>query len=243
MKKTVSIIGFGRFGKVLSDILRGDFNVNVFDQATQQHQENVNFVALDKALMSTTIFIAVPIRDFEAVIKQISPHVSHQTTIIDVCSVKVHPVKVMQQHLPQQVGIIATHPLFGPDSVASQSKCKIMMHATRDSHHQYEFWKDYFSAKKLSVVEMTPEQHDQQAAVSQGITHFLGRSLLNFGIKPTQIDTKGFASILEVVKQTSHDSEALFVDLQRFNPYSNDMIERLTHAIDITQSLVNKETS
>ena len=69
--------------------------------------------------MLDNIFIAVPIRHFKMVIKDISNKVNKNSTIIDVCSVKKHTSEVMLKYLPE-VGIISSHPMFGPDSIHSK---------------------------------------------------------------------------------------------------------------------------
>ena len=38
------------------------------------------------------------------------------TLVLDVGSVKVEPVAIMKELLPETVGIVGTHPLFGPQS-------------------------------------------------------------------------------------------------------------------------------
>ena len=50
------------------------------------------------------------------------------------------------------------------------------------------------SANSIEItlaVEMTPEEHDQLAAKTQGITHFVGRVLKDAGVGVTEIDTLG----------------------------------------------------
>ena len=51
-------------------------------------------------------------------------------------------------------------------------------------------------------MEMSPDQHDQMAAKTQGVTHFLGRMLKEYGIRKTSIDTQGFLDLLDLVEQT-----------------------------------------
>ena len=110
----VSIIGFGRFGAMLHALLSKGFEVDVFDKNPINNSE-INEVSLEDALKNETIFIAVPIRDFEELIVNISNKIESGKTLIDVCSVKVFPKKVMKDNLPVQTDIIATHPLFGPE--------------------------------------------------------------------------------------------------------------------------------
>ena len=86
-------------------------------------------------------------------------------------------------------------------------------------------------------MEMSPDQHDQMAAKTQGVTHFLGRMLKEYGIQKTSIDTQGFLDLLDLVEQTCNDTWELYTDLQLYNPYTEDMINQLKLA---TESLDNR---
>ena len=103
----VSIIGFGRFGAMLHALLSKGFVVDVYDKNSIDNSD-VNEVSLEDALQNETIFIAVPIRDFENLVKDISKKISSGKTVIDVCSVKVFPKKVMLNNLSNETDIIAT---------------------------------------------------------------------------------------------------------------------------------------
>lgn len=234
MKKSIGIIGYGRFGKLLAELLSVDFAVKVYDIKTSKNSNNISFVDLDTLLQEKNIFVAVPIRDFEEVIRNISPKLQEGTTLFDVCSVKVYPVNIMQQYLPKNIDIIATHPLFGPDSLKIQlsgaNPPKIMMYPVRDNYHCYNEWKKYFNDKTIEVIELTPDQHDRQAAFSQGITHFIGRALAEAGIQSTDINTLGFDNLLKIMQQTCSDSWELFLDLQQHNPYTKEMLQEFKAA-------------
>ena len=234
---SVGIIGFGRFGKVLANILQKGFSIKAYDPNQSVTFPGVEFVTSDELLKEKTIFIAVPIRQFEKVISDISSKLSDGTTIIDVCSVKKHPVKMMGKYLPNNVGIIATHPMFGPDSFMSNNRLKMMMNNTRDSQKQFNFWKGFFMDQGIQVLEMTPDEHDRMAAQTQGVTHFLGRMLKEFGIKKASIDTQGFRDLLDLVDQTCNDTWELYTDLQLYNPYTKNMIKSLKES---TNTLDNR---
>ena len=130
--KSVGIIGFGRFGKILASILQKGYSISAYDIKETHSTSNVNFCSLDKVLDERVIFIAVPIRNFKALIKDISPKLKNGTTLIDVCSVKSFPVHVMLKYVSKDIGIIATHPMFGPDSFTTNTKLKMMMSNVRD---------------------------------------------------------------------------------------------------------------
>ena len=234
---SIGIIGFGRFGKVLANILQKGFNIKAYDPKPIGKFPGVEFTDLESILKEKVIFVAVPIRHFESLVKEISPHLSEGTTIIDVCSVKTHPAKIMENNLPENIGIIATHPMFGPDSFISNNRLKMMMNNTRDAHHQFNFWCQFFTDQGIHVMEMSPDQHDRMAAQTQGVTHFLGRMLKEYGIRKTTIDTQGFRDLLDLVDQTCNDTWELYTDLQLYNPYTDDMIDKLKLA---TASLDNR---
>ncbi len=127
-----------------------------------------------------------------------------------------------------------THPMFGPDSVAVGGLAgqTIVLDRYRMPGPAFERWKDYFASRGLNVVVMTADEHDRLAAESQGVTHFVGRTLERFGFAPTPIDTLGTRMLHEITAQVTHDTEQLFVDLQTRNPYTSAMRVRLSHAQD-----------
>jgi len=229
---SVGIIGFGRFGKVLANILQKGFSIKAYDPNPIDAFPIVEFTDLESVLKEKVVFIAVPIRHFESVILEISPNLNDGTTIIDVCSVKKHPVDIMETNLPDNVGIIATHPMFGPDSFRSNNRLKMVMSNTRDIYDQYNFWRRFFRDQGIHIIEMFPDQHDRMAAQTQGVTHFLGRMLKEYGIRKTSMDTQGFCDLLDLVDQTCNDTWELYTDLQLYNPFTEDMIDKLKLAME-----------
>ena len=230
------IIGFGRFGNILADILSSKNEILIHDP--NKISKNFQNVSLLELVKCEILFIAVPIREFEEVVKSLREYKLQNTTIVDVCSVKIYPVEVMKKYLPDNLGIIATHPMFGPDSYGPYRELKMVMHSVRDVHNQYDKLKMIFESKSISVVDMTPENHDKDAAMSQGITHFIGRALSQSGISSTSINTLGFNELLGVVEQTCNDSWDLFKDLQNYNPYTVKMIEKLEEGIKIVRNQI-----
>ena len=234
----VSIIGFGRFGTMLHQLLIKGFEVDVYD-IEPVSQSDINFVSVDDVLKNDTIFIAVPIRDFEDLVINISSKIQSGKTIIDVCSVKVFPKQVMIDNLPAETDIIATHPLFGPDSL-KDSGSVMTMEAVRDSSERYNFWKNYFESQNITIEEISAEEHDMMAARSQGLTHFVGRVIDDFGTNQTRIDTEGYKALHKLVSQTCNDTWDLFEDIQNYNPYTEKMISELNGSFKKISEIIEK---
>ncbi|MBC8312335.1 MAG: prephenate dehydrogenase/arogenate dehydrogenase family protein [Candidatus Marinimicrobia bacterium] len=235
----IGIIGFGRFGKILAKMLSAENKIFIHDPNGGNGEYQC--LSLLEIVDCEILFIAVPIREFENVIESIQNLDLQNTTIIDVCSVKLHPVKIMEKYLPENVGIIATHPMFGPDSYSPFRELRMVMHPVRDLYNQFDNLKQTFEKQSISIVEMTPDAHDRDAAMSQGITHFIGRVLSESGISSTKINTLGFNELLGVIEQTCNDSWNLFKDLQNYNPYTIEMIEKLEEGIKMVRAQIGEK--
>jgi len=236
--ESVAIIGFGRFGQLWASILKDDFDLCVFDEKKDAELTattlGFTYKSIDEALKSDVIFYCVPISQFEKTLKTHLPHFANQVkskTLIDVLSVKSHPQQVFEKHLPPGYCAILTHPMFGPDSFTSNSTSKkTLVIDSKDKGDKYQFWLEYFRAKDFCVLQMSADEHDRLAAQSQGVTHFIGRILAEFDLKPTVIDTAGATKLQEIKEQVGNDSWQLFVDLQTYNPYTRAMRVDLARA-------------
>ena len=239
MRQTVSIVGFGRFGKVLYRLLKDDFQILVYTRKPIGSDFKFNpgttlTNSVEDIYRSEVIFYAVPIEVFEEVISAHKKYFTPDHLLIDVLSVKIHPKKVFEKHLKNgQTQALLTHPMFGPDSSKNGfDGLPIIVDQFRASQANYTYWKDFFTRKKLRVIEMSAQEHDRLAANSQGLTHFIGRLLSAYGLKASPIDSMGTQKLLEVIEQTSNDTWQLFTNLQHYNPYTGRMRLQLGDTYD-----------
>jgi hypothetical protein len=79
-------------------------------------------------------------------------------------------------------------------------------------------------------LELTCEEHDFQAAWSQGIAHYIGRILERMNLRPTSIDTIGAKKLHEIKAQVCNDTWDLFNGLQTLNPFTRKMRVTLDQA-------------
>jgi prephenate dehydrogenase/prephenate dehydratase len=228
---TVGVIGYGRFGRFWAGLLSRSHRVLVNDRQDLvgvAAGQGVQFVpdVVSLCAQVRVIFLCVPISQLEPVAIALGKFLRPGTLVLDTCSVKTYAAQVLQTHLGglPDVELIATHPMFGPDSGAQGlAGLTMVMWPLRASDATYHEWHAYFAERGLNVVEMPPDQHDRLAANSQGVTHYMGRVLGEMDLRPTPIDTQGFKILLSVIEQTCNDTWQLFHDLQAYNPYTADM--------------------
>ena len=230
----IAVYGLGRFGHFFAHMLSRIDDVVAYSRSEDRSTpEGVTRVGLDGLVEADTIFLCVSISALEEVVKDLSPRLRPGTTVVDTCSVKVEPARWMDIHLREDIRIIASHPMFGPDSARdSLLDLPITLWSVRNADAEVERWTAAFRGLGLRVLSMSPDEHDRIAAYTQGVTHFIGRVLEELSSEDSDIATKGYKQLLEVKQQTCNDPWQLFLDLQRFNPYTGDMRRDLVSALD-----------
>lgn len=222
--KNVAIVGLGRFGQTLKRLLGNDFDLIIVNR------NNPKDIA-----KADVVFYCVPISNFAPVIKSHKKYFKENHLLIDVLSVKMHPKKVFNKYLKgSKTQALLTHPMFGPDSSKNGfAGLPMIMDRFKSDEKNYNFWKDFFVKKGLKVIEMSAQKHDQLAANSQGVTHFIGRILGELKFVPTSIDSLGAKKLHEVMEQTCNDTWQLFNDLQNFNSYTKAMRIKFGRTYDL----------
>lgn len=240
---TIGVYGLGRFGSFFSSVLKsGGERVIAYSRNEHTLPEGVEKAGEDEVLNADYLFFCVSISAFEEVLKRVAGKIGRNTVVLDTCSVKTYPSKWMEEYLPSHIYKIATHPMFGPDSGRNGVKgLPLVMCEISKKDERYEFIKSYFEHIGLKVLEMSARDHDAEAAYSQGVTHFVGRVLNEMGLKPTEIATSGYKSLMNIVDQTCNDPLQLFYDLQRYNPYAKEMRLTLQVAIEKILNRLAKE--
>ncbi|WP_304225167.1 prephenate dehydrogenase/arogenate dehydrogenase family protein [Gracilinema caldarium] len=222
---TVGVFGLGRFGSFWSGLLSERFSVLAYDRDPDiKAPQGVRRANLDELGQCPIVFLCVTIRALPEVLQVLGPYLAKDTIVADTCSVKVLPGNWMLEHLPPHTPILATHPMFGPESAKDGLEgLAIMMDPLRLDEKRTQFWEDVFAGFGLSVVRMTCDQHDREAAYSQALTHFVGRSLYRIGLPETPIATRWYKKLHGVARQCVRDSHLLFEDMQTLNPYAAEM--------------------
>jgi prephenate dehydrogenase len=241
---SVGLIGFGRLGALLVRYFGKDVPMKVYDVRALDKQIRAlgaEPASLTEAAAQDIVIVCVPIGEFESLIRKIKGKVQKDALIMDVCSVKEHPVRVMKKLLPKGVQILATHPNFGPDSAAlTLEGRKVAVCKVRVTAERYRKVKDLLESKGLQIVEMTPKEHDRQMASSLVLTHFIGRGLIDYGAKSTDVDTEGYRRLLRILQTVQNDSWQLFKDMNRYNAFAAPMRKRFLKSMRAMDAKVTR---
>ena len=237
----IGIYGLGRFGSFWAQEMARfgsarDWQVKGFSRNPDRPvPPGVQRVSEEELMECGIIILCNAISSMETVLKRLRGMIKPGTLVMDTCSVKVHPTVLMNETLASGVEILGTHPMFGPDSGKNGiGGLPLVLSSVRVSPESFRFWEKQFEEMGLEVKVMTPDEHDLEAAFTQGITHFVGRVLGRLDLKPSPIATMGYRELIKIVEQTCNDPEQLFLDLQQYNPHTREMRQRLKEALDET---------
>jgi len=238
----IGVYGLGRFGAFWAERLAERHEVAGYSRSPgRKTPRGVKRVKEKEILSCDAVFLCVAISAMEEVVARIAPGLRDGLTVFDTCSVKIYPVKLMEELLPGHTNIIGTHPMFGPDSASGGIEgLPMILHPVRLGSADLERWRFFFERLGLSVQLMEPELHDRQAAFTQGLTHYLGRVLAELQLEPSRIASLGYRKLLEIIEQTCNDSWQLFYDLQQYNPYTRDMRDRLAASLSSVKERLDR---
>jgi len=241
---TIGIYGLGRFGLFWARFFAEHFQVKVFSRTKRETlPPGLIWAEEGEVCGADALFFCVSISSFEEVLKRVRAWVRPPTVVFDTCSVKVLPARFMEAHLSPDVEIIATHPMFGPDSAKTGIGGLPLVYAPVRARDEISaFWSDFFKGAGIKVIRMTPEEHDREAAFTQGITHYMGRVLADLGLKQSDIATLGYRKLLEIIEQTCNDPWQLFLDIQKYNPYTKEMRKRLHESLEKIYRILDQTT-
>ena len=226
-RPTLGLIGFGAFGRLIARHLSDRFDILTHDPAATDGEGKARLSDLAAAAACPVVILAVPVEAVAETVAAIGPHLTRGAMIIDVGSVKVLPARLMDQGLPDHVQVVGAHPLFGPqsarDGIAGLRIAVCPVREARPARRVAAFCRQ---ALGLKVFLVTPEGHDREAAVVQGLTHLIARVLLAMEPLPTRMTTASFDRIMQAVEMVRHDSPAVFRAIERDNPFAAGVRER-----------------
>lgn len=239
-KQKIAIIGFGRFGELLTEILSPYADLFVVS-SREIKGDNFKTIKYEELDIADVIIPSVPISNLKETLIKIKPFVKKGAVVMDVCSVKVYPCNWLKEIFSEEINIIGCHPMFGPDSYKEKKAedLEVVFCPLRIDEEKYNLLKNIFSSIGFKIIETTPEDHDKQTAVSLALVHFIGRGLDKIKIDNQKITTVGFARLLQVRHNVVNDTDELFRDMNNFNPYAKEMRNKYIKSLQNINSMLD----
>ena len=242
MTKSLGLIGFGQFGRLAASLLAGRFDIVVHDAAgLRETIEGLGLRAgrLEEAAACEVVVVAVPVAAMREVLDRIAPFVKPGALVVDVGSVKVLPVQWMLETLPEHAEIVATHPLFGPQSARGglEGQRLVICPVRGDRHTRIA---EIAEGLGLVVSITTPEEHDREMAYVQALTHLIGRALVSLDIPDEELKTRSYQHLLDLCGLVGGDSFELFTAIQTMNPHAAPVAQAF---VDEVQALLSSVLS
>ncbi len=243
----LGVIGHGHFGSLLSHTFNTYWRqCEIMVYAPEKQPDLQSYFPFEQVCQADWLFLCVPISQMTEILQQIKPYLSEETTVIDVCSVKVYAVEQMRSILGDDVRMIASHPMFGPQSTKQGTDyygLNLVAYNMSAPAFVYDVFVQFWKNMGVQVVELTPEEHDRYAAYSINYNHLMGRIGEAIGIQSTPIDTQGFRVIYDALQYVTSDTWELFRDMQVSNPFANEMREKVLHAVQHIESRLHPDQS
>lgn len=117
---------------------------------------------------SDVVFLCVPTSVVADVLDIITPHMREDAILADVCSVKMIPLRQMEERFPGPV--VGAHPLFGPDNERRGAKVALVPGRNVGPEHTQRI-RGLFEELGAVCFVTTAEEHDKAVAISQSL-HF-----------------------------------------------------------------------
>ncbi len=213
----VLVVGRGRFGRHVQELLHDKspwLNVDVYEPGPT-HIGDGSFGIGDYDI----IILAVPIREYENVVRDVVPRSKESGIIIDVASVKMHTMKLLHAYAGKRYWI-ATHPMWGPQSYLKTNKdisgYRLVVTGHTLPKDVYNLLHTWIAGAGITIIKKEARHHDGDLAQTLFVAHFFGRVVARAGLRRTDIDTVSFGYLMNMVESVIDDEE-LFLDVVRYN--------------------------
>lgn len=229
----LGLIGFGRFGQFAARHLRRHIHIFVWDLRDLRKEAaslGLTWATREEAASCQFVLLAVPISEVPVTLAEVVPFMRPGALLMDSCSVKMVPMEWMLKAVPEEIEVMGTHPLFGPDSARGGIRGLTMALCPGRTKRTPAIQR-FLENIGLNVVITSPEEHDRQMAHAQALTHFVARGLIDIGLDELELGTPAYKDLLRIVQTLVKDTPELFRDMNEYNPFASEIRGRFMEAL------------
>lgn len=237
----MAIVGYGRFGRAVGERLQEQgAAVRAWDPQRAPPPE-VAAVSLEAAMQgASVVLLTVPVPRTEAALQSVRSHLQPGQLLIEAGSVKTGPVAALERILGAKAAWAATHPLFGPVSLAlGERPLRVVVCPHPGNPAAAAAAEEFWRAFGCEILRMDPEEHDRTMASTHALAFFVAKGFLDCGIDlEPPCAPPSVAGIARTVRSARADAGQLFATLHRENPYASEARARLLEALIVTDAIL-----
>jgi prephenate dehydrogenase len=242
MSDLVAILGYGRFGRALGGLLsEAGIPHRAYDPQLGVGADVPLDVRADslRDLVEAAAFVvvAVPVTRMRGALADLRPHLSPKQVVLDVGSVKVFPAAALAEVLGDDIPWCATHPLFGPSSLAlAERPLRVVVCPAPEkyprAHAATGRVRELYQRIGCEVIEQTPDGHDRVMAHTHALTFFVAKGMIDAGAgMEVPFAPPSFQAISRAIETVRSDAGHLFAAIARDNPFAAEARKQLVQAL------------
>ena len=230
----VAILGYGRFGRALGQLVtEAGLTVRAHDPQAEIPIEQRAGSLHDLVEGASFVVVAVPVPRIHAALVDLRSHLSTSQVVLDVGSVKVGPAAALTEVLGEAIPWVATHPLFGPLSLAlAERPLRVVVCPAPGHHDAARRVNRLYESIGCEVIEQTPESHDRVMAHTHALTFFVAKGMIDAGAgMEVPFAPPSFQAIARTIETVRSDAGHLFAAIARDNPFAGEARKQLLQAM------------
>jgi len=246
--RTIGIVGLGSFGRFLVQHLGKRFDLQVWDRrdlSADAAALGARWTGLEDCAACDIVIPAVPVQDLDGLVVDLVPHLTPGALVVDVASVKVKPLRILERRLPWKIQFLGTHPMFGPQSgrggIRGLKVVLCLPERPVDSERVEAVRAFLESDLELQVLEMSAEEHDSEMAYIQGLTHWMAKALREIHVPDPALGTVAYRHMMKIEENLRDDSDDLFLTIARENPFAADARRELRERLREIEEAIERE--
>lgn len=197
-------------------------------------------VPLDDAVLAPACadaalaILCVPAAVFAGVAATVSGHLPATAILADITSVKVQPLRQMEELWPGPV--VGTHPLFGPATPDADGLPVTITPGRTAREEDTALVEAFFRALGCATFRATADEHDRAMARIQNMNFIT--NLAYFALLAGQEDllpyiTPSFRRRLHAAEKMLTEDGSMFTGLFEANPYSHEAVRQYRKMLNV----------
>ena len=231
---TLAFLGYGRFGAALGALARdAGVRIRALDPSPAIPDGERAASLADLVRGADAIIVAVPVPRMRQAFLDLRPHLTTGQIVIDVGSVKTVPARAFAEIFGSAQPWVATHPLFGPSSLARGERPLRTIVCPNPVHPEAERRVvALFERLGCQVLSQDPEAHDRVMADTHALAFFIAKGMIDAGANVgTPYAPPSFQGIAHTIEAVRSDAGHLFAALQLENPFARASRHRFLEAL------------